>query len=134
MTFDFNDSYNILKKQLQLYMINNATRLPDYVTELLLDIAPETNPIDELLQSAEILYAAKDELNNPARLIVARIFKWLSDHDQYGVNQDDRAQNIISAMRRDLDEPPPPFGWPNPADDPAPLERYLASEIITEET
>lgn len=116
--------------QLNHFMIDNATRLPDHSTAHWLDISIIGNPLQKLLASAEMLYAIKVELNDPARTIVAQIFSILAADDLLGVNREGRAQKIISAMRRDLDEPPPPFGWPDEQADPLPLAIYLEPEEV----
>lgn len=116
--------------ELNQFMINNATRLPDHSTEHWLIISTEGSAIKKLLASAEMLYAIKDELNNPACTIVGQIFGLLSFFDILGVNRDNRAQRIIAAMRRDLDEPPPPFGWPDVEEDPLPLDKYKKPQEV----
>lgn len=110
---------------LQRFMINHAVDLPEHTREHLIKLASHPSPVDRIVGSTEALYAAKDDLTKEGRDVTAQLAQFAAVHGFHGMGE--RGQQIAAAMNR-IGGYAAPAGseWPAAADDPAPLDRFLA--------
>ncbi|WP_298195530.1 hypothetical protein [Novosphingobium sp.] len=94
--------------------------LPEAVQAALLDASAKVSPVDKLVEIAEVLYAARAELDEDALVIAGQVIEFCTRNGWHGLTNDDRGDRMVAAIRRQLGEPHPTGGeWPDPETDPA---------------
>ena len=110
---------------LQRFLIGHAGDLPEHTREHLITLASHPSPVDRIVGAAEALYAVKADLSKEGREVTAQLAQFAAVHGFHGMGE--RGQLIAAAMNR-IGGYAAPAGseWPAAADDPAPLDRFLA--------
>ena len=103
------------------FLILHAALLPDEHKTALLNAGAKVSAIDKMVEVAEILYAARSELEGEALAIAAQVAEFCARYGWHGLADEGRGAGMVDAFRRQLGEPHPTGGeWPDPASDPAP--------------
>lgn len=88
------------------------------------DLADSPSPVDQIVRSADLLYARRDELNDEGRNLVGGLASFAATNFWHGMATDNRGGRIAQAMERDLGRK-----TPNPQDgDPQPAREYIRQE------
>jgi hypothetical protein len=118
------DSIPDLVTELDRFKATRAPTLPEFFRDKLYGFA-FGSPVDTIVNSAELLYAARDELEPDGLTLVGQLFYAVSFNAWHGVNADERAPRIIRAMRRELGETPPIGEFAPREEDPAPKPEFV---------
>lgn len=112
---------------LQRFIMEHAAALPVGTREQLLEFANHPSPVERIVNTAEALYAIKPDLSKEGREITAQLAQFAAIHGFHGMGE--RGQQIAMAMNRIGGYAAPTgISWPEPEDDPAPLDRFLPRE------
>ncbi|MDP3853145.1 hypothetical protein [Phenylobacterium sp.] len=90
---------------------------------LLMKAAASFSPVDGISQTAEIIYARRDEVTSELLALGAGLAALAATHGYQGLGLAGRGAGISAALRREAGEPHPIEGmaWPEPTADPVPL-------------
>jgi hypothetical protein len=114
---DIPSSITDMDKELADFRIENSVHLAPAVREALADAGSKPSPVDRFVSCMETLYAARDDLNDAGKTIVAQLASFCAMHGWPG--GDTRPNLIQQAMRRELGEKAPgAMKWPKRDDDP----------------
>jgi hypothetical protein len=114
-----------LSGNISRFMIMEGAALPEHTLKAMIPALSQPSPVDSFMRSLEILYAARQDLSAEGKKLVGQIAGFAIPFGWHGINEDNRGQGILRAMSRDLGEPAPAGGWPDPESDPEPKEQYL---------
>lgn len=112
--------------QLEAWKAEHSAALRPELRSRILDLS-FNSPVDTIVKTAETLYAAKGEVGDAGKQMLAELFYTASYHGWHGVNTDGRVGRIMAGVRRDLGEDTPVMGWPAPEDDPEPKPEYVVA-------
>lgn len=110
------------------YRNAHEARLGAFVTGKLDDALEQVAPAAVIVDGMEALYAARERLDAEGHGLVASFASFAIFHGFFEYGSGEllrRAQGLIAASRRDAGEVVDGVSWPDPADDPAPLERFV---------
>lgn len=111
------------------FMMTHGSGLPEATRDAVLTAAGQPSPVDQLMGTLEALYAAKADIPDEGKELVAKIAEIVTPLGWHGIQEDNRGSRIQMAMLRDLGEDAPEgMSWPDPEDDPAPSPRYAPAE------
>lgn len=129
------DSLLAAKAAIADYAMMAAGTLPETTRGQLRDILSRfASPVTlTIMDTLEALYAAKSDLDDAGRTLVAQLATFAVGMGWNGINDDARGERIVAAMRRDLGEKAPSkAGWPAPDADPAPDARFVSVVMVAE--
>lgn len=116
------------RNDLIAYRATHANQLGAFTLEKLDETALESSSVPVIANGMEALYAGRADLDIEGHALVAALAALALGGDFFGYGRGDlaaRAQAIIAASRRDAGEVVEGVVWPDPADDPAPLEWFV---------
>lgn len=94
----------------------------------LLAAASEVSVVDAVCHAAELIYARQAECGTLLLGLGAGLAALATVNGWHGLALDGRGVGMMSALRREAGEAHPTDGaWPDPAEDPEPLARYLSA-------
>ncbi len=123
-------SIEATKSLLVAFAMTHGAALPEETRDQLTAAMGKVSDVDVLMQSMELLYAAKGDLTNPGRVIVVQIASFVLDNafGWHGINDDNRGLRIRKAMLRDMGATPPEgLEWPDEEADPEARAEYLTA-------
>jgi hypothetical protein len=110
---------------LNAFRYNLPASTPEPLAEFIIAATAQVSPVDTIMGSVEPMYAYLGDLTIAGKELLlglaslATTFGW---HGLAGTEQ--RGMGIINAVHRELGHEPTNGEWPDPEDDPEPLERY----------
>lgn len=111
---------------IQGYLITSGAALPDFTRQRLIEATAAPSPVDRIVNTAEILFASKDSLDNPAREVCAKLAFFATTNSWHGLTTDNRGGRIVQAMQRDMgEEAPEGMPWPDAETDPTPKAEFV---------
>ncbi|MBC2668761.1 hypothetical protein ACFOON_15160 [Novosphingobium piscinae] len=112
------------------FLILHAAALPQGPKDALLASGSKVSPVDKLVEVAEVLYAARGDLDEDGLTIAGQIAEFCTRNGWHGLADDARGERMVAAIRRDLGEPHPSGGqWPAPETDPLPKGASTAAQV-----
>lgn len=121
----FPDNAEALGKATQNFIMLHGASLSEVVRDRLISALGAPSPVDRIVKTGEVLYAARESLNDDGKALIAGLISFASRNGWHGLGQDNRGTRIVMAMRRDLgEEATSGTPWPSPDDDPSPLAEY----------
>jgi hypothetical protein len=121
------ESFAQIFSNLQKFMMNHASALPQHTIDHLLESSNHPSPVDRLVNTTEALYAVKGELSNEGRDLLGQMAQFAAVNGFHGMQ--DRGQKINQAMNRMRGfSAPAGTSWPDAADDPKPIDRFMDPE------
>jgi len=111
------------------YFYVNRESLPAGVADKLqTQVGTGSSPVDLIVAFTEATYANRVDVDPEMMEIAAGLGVIIVQFGFHG-SLDGRAEAIVAALRRDSgEEAPAGITWPDPADDPAPSDRYKPDE------
>lgn len=124
MALAFFSSLTDLTVALQRFTVLSGAALPEHTREQLIEFSGHPSPVDRVVNVAEALYAARDELTNEGRDMAAQLAQFAAVNGWHGMTE--RGAAMAAVLQRDAGhEPPPGMSWPDHADDPDALVQFL---------
>lgn len=123
------DTHAGMQREITNYLIGNARDLPETVLNRLVEAQAQMSPVPIYTQTLEILYAARDEIDDDGKRLVVKLTGFVRAngfHSDIYATADARGRGIQLAMMRELGEQAPAgVEYPEAEADPAPLERFV---------
>lgn len=124
---NFPDNIQDLGTASQTFMMMHGASLPEALRNTLLEAISAPSPVDRIVKTGEVLYAARDTLNDDGKALCAQLISFAALQGWHGLGDDNRGGRIVQALRRDLGEKAPSGKWPAADTDPEPDSRYIAT-------
>lgn len=126
---EFPDNIEALGKASQNFIMLHGASLPEAVRDQVIAALGASSPVDRIVKTAEALYAARDDLNDEGKTLVAQLVSFAAMQGWHGLSVDNRGGRIVQAMRRDLGEKAPgSTKWPAADTDPDPAPEFAKKE------
>ena len=123
------DTHAGMQREITNYLIGNARDLPETVLSRLVEAQAQMSPVPICVHTLEILYAARDDLDDDGRRLVVKLAGFIGAsgfHSDVYATADARGRGIQLAMMRELGEPAPVgVEYPEAEADPEPAERFV---------
>jgi hypothetical protein len=84
------------------------------------------SPVDKIVNFSETIYALGEKASAEAKTAAAATVEFATRFAWHGLGTEGRGVGILSALQRDLGEPAPAAGWPDPTSDPEPRADLIA--------
>jgi hypothetical protein len=107
---------------------NLPVSTPEQLATEIAGAVDEASPVDAIMRAGEALYAHLGSLTIAGKQLLRDLISLATTFGWHGLATDQRGLRIVKAARRELGEESPSGSWPDPSEDPAPLERYLETE------
>ena len=105
-------------------LIDNWANIPEDIRSQLFSFGQlGTSPVDMFVNSAELIYARRDDLPAAMKPVAAGLFRFCAMHGFHGLQNDNRGALAASVLDGDtVDNPPEPLPQyvPQPVEAPAP--------------
>jgi hypothetical protein len=114
------------RRAIRKYLDHADGQLPDDTYEKLADLADSPSPVDQIAQTAELLYARHGQLDDAGRTITGQLASFAAINGFHGMWVDNRGGRIAQAMEREMGFKATE-AMPEPArasDDPQPLVQF----------
>lgn len=108
------------------------SQVPEYLRARYRTLRDAASPVDQIAGLGEFIYANRDAFDDEGLELATGLIGFATFPNQWhGLSQDGRGNKILLALRRDLsEEAPPGVSYPDPKDDPAPLERHIVEKPV----
>ena len=111
------------------FAANHQNELPDDIKAEFRALSSSPSPVDQIVKTGELLYARRNDCCPEASELAAGLIAFATVNGWHGLTDENRGSNIVQALRRDLNQQPiPGFSWPEPENDPAPLQQFAKPE------
>src|SRR6478752_135099 len=107
------------------FRYNLPASTPEPLAEFIIAACAQVSPVDTIMGSLEPMYAYMDDLTIAGKELLLGLASLATTVGWHGLaGPEQRGMGIINALHRELGHEPTNGGWPDPEDDPAPLERF----------
>lgn len=114
------------------FLISSASKLPATMQQALMNAQSQFSPVGVLMETIEALYAARADLDDDGRMLLAALIEFALPMGWYEIQKDNRGGRIQMAMFRDSGmEPSQGTSWPDPSTDPEVAFQYRPLPTIT---
>lgn len=128
---EFPDNIEALGKAAQTFIMVQGATLSEAVRDQVIAALGAPSPVDRIVKTGEALYAAKSDLDESGKTLVAQLISFATMNGWHGLAVDNRGGRIVMAIRRELGEDAPSgASWPDPESDPDPLPEFASRETL----
>lgn len=111
------------------FRADHGNELPEDLRQEFRTLSASPSPVDQIVKIGELLYARRADCCPEASALAASLVAFATVNGWHGLSEDGRGENMVQALRRDMNQKPiPGFKWPDPENDPAPLEQFAKAE------
>jgi hypothetical protein len=118
--------------ELRAFQANMPASTPEPLAAELTTAVAEISPVDGIMRAVEAMYAHLGSLTIAGKELLVGLLGIATPFGWHGLSgTDGRGMGMAKAVRRELGEEPVTGSWPDPEDDPLPLDRFAQAEPLS---
>lgn len=125
------DSIAAARTAITTFLINHGASLAETDRAKVMEFAASPSPVDQIVNTAEFLYARHADLNNEGRELVGGLASFCAINGWHGMADDNRGGQIAQAMARENGEKAPGNSkWPTADKDPEAKPQFVPPPVV----